>query len=524
MKVSTRPVSRIHCPIEPEILLADIQNELAIEEQREVQRHFQTCEQCRARSEQLREVYEQVAGLSDVADVPSADVRDTVLRDSQGHLRAVRLTRGLNLSVRGSVLAVIGAIAALIILIVLIARPFLQNHLLSVQRSQNSLSKLAPVGSGFYYAETVKLIPVTVSGTEWDLGEVIVLDEHTGQVVRSLPASNLTPFVPDLGIGAGTNIRPALSADGKTIIEAAIPSDGHSATAFAAIDAVSGKLRYITHMTPPAGVTAQADPTIRQFWISPDNATVLVLADLVVNNVRSPHLLRYSLDKGKLLDGIVPPLDSTASLSGTTSALSPKGDMFYDATLVKDAQGHLGEQIIFVGLTTRKIEASIFIPGESQLTAMTLSPDGSQIFLFNGKTATISFISVASRSVVATVQLSGKPSTDSGTATGDASLAITPDGSKLVAVADRIVNDVRTYNLWIVSVDQQTFLTLVQDPHSAFGAVDTTSDGSTALILRPDGTVQTLTTTTPKHPQPWVQLADKTAIIQLIKAYQPAAK
>ncbi|HKD76119.1 MAG TPA: hypothetical protein VKB76_11520, partial [Ktedonobacterales bacterium] len=332
MKTTTRTLGRVHCPIEPETLLADIQGELSIDEARLVKQHIQTCERCQARSRQLREAYEQVATLADAPSVPLADVRDTVLRDSQGHLRTARMTRGLNIMTRGSLLAIAGTVAVVGIIIAFIARPLLQGHLLSSQPSQNTLSNPGPVGPGFFYAETIKLIPVSYNGAEWDLGEIIVLNEQTGQVVNSWPSSNQSPFVPELGIGAGTDIQPAMSADGKTLIEAAIPSDGHSPTAFAALDTATGKVRYITRLTAPPGLGDQADPVIRRLWIGSGNTTVYILADLSVNNQRSPHLLQFALANGQQENGVLPPLDSTTVLGGSATAIAPNGNALYDAT------------------------------------------------------------------------------------------------------------------------------------------------------------------------------------------------
>ncbi len=522
MKTTTRTIGRVHCPIEPETLLADIQGELSLDEARLVRQHIQTCERCQARSRQLREAYEQVATLADAPSVPLADVRDVVLRDSQGHLRAARVTRGLNIMTRGSLFAIAGTIAVVGIIIALIARPLLQGHFLASQPSQNTLSNLGSAGPGSFYAETIKLVPINYNGSEWDLGEIVVIDEHSGQVVHSWPSSNQSPFVPELGIGSGADVQPALSADGKTLIEAAIPSDGHSPTAFAALDTATGKVRYITRLAAPAGLGVQADPVIRQMWIGSGDTTVYILTDLTVNDQRSPHLLQFALANGQQENGVLPPLDSTTTLGGSATAIAPNGNALYDAVALTNMAGQRGVQITFATISSHRIDSALFIPGDFQLLALAVSNDGSQIFLLNGKEATLYVISAATRSVANILPFQGtQPSSITGSLTGDAALALSPDNQTLVAVSDRIASNNRSFMMWIINVNQLTFSTvLVNQP---VGPVALTSDGSSVVMLRSDGTLDTISATSPAQPQPWVILTDHIPVIQLAGAFWPAS-
>src|SRR5579863_9025871 len=100
----THTPRRVRCPIEPEVLLAYIQNELPIDHLRQVQEHIRTCDECETRLEQLRQAYELVGSLNDVPSVPPAGLHETVLRDSHGRLRAVRMARVLNLPGRSTLL------------------------------------------------------------------------------------------------------------------------------------------------------------------------------------------------------------------------------------------------------------------------------------------------------------------------------------------------------------------------------------------------------------------------------------
>jgi predicted anti-sigma-YlaC factor YlaD len=545
VKPSTRTAG-IHCPIAPETLLADIQGELSIEEARDVQNHIRECATCQARSQQLRSAYEQVAMLADEDDVPVADVRGIVLRDSQGHLRAVRLARGLNLSVRSLLISIAAIIAIMIILIATVARTFLRENIFTASRSQNTLTHVIPVGQGYYYAETVKLIPVKFGGVDWDLGEIVMVAERTGQVVRSLPASSQSPFKPELGIGSGTNVRPALTSDGKMLIEAAITADGHSPNAFALIDSVTGNVRYIKHLNLPSNVDPhQAEPIVHQLWVSGDNTTIYVLTKLAVSGQQHSYILSFNLADGTQNPDVVPPVDAGSVLGGLATIVSPDGKHLYDVVPAQDAQGKQGSAITFISLVTHQIEARLFIPDATQLPALGISPDNSQLFFFAGDSSTLYFISIASQSVTVSIPLIGK---DAGvnTSSGDSAtdmvlLSVSPDGRTVVVGRDKTLASRHAYDVWTIDVIQQTFFSYTQ-LRTPLQDVDLSSNGTTALLLGGEGNIQALpltaqpivtATTTdntnsqptptplPLTPQGWLTLADSTAVIQLIGGYDP---
>lgn len=529
MKVSTTgPARTIHCPIEPETLLADIQGELPLDEARGVQVHIRTCERCQARAEQLRAAYEQVASLAEVPVVPLAEVRDGILRDSQNRLRTARLTHGLNLSGRGLLVALVGVTSAIILLIVLLSGTFLKTRLLSTQRSQNALSTVTPIGPGLFYAETVKLVPVKVNGITWDLGEVVAVDEHSGRVVRSLPSSGQSPFLPELGIGSGTNIHPALSPDGRTVIEAAIPADGHTPSAFAAIDAITGQVRYVTRLQLPSSATSQSDPIIEQLWISSDNATLFVLTDLAAGDSRAPRLLQFAMNSGKQQPQVVPPLDDTLvadMLSTAATTIAPDGSMLYNAGPATDGHGNAGINVNFVSIPNRRIDATLFIPGRSRLIGIAATPDGSQICLFNGLSTAVTFISTKTRAVTTSFTLAslGTPPTNGADLHGpeNVSLVVSPDSKRLLIALDTPNNTPRSFHLWLVDVEQQELVAVTQFTQPV-GSIALSSDGSTLLVLRPNGTAQTVSASAPTaNLASWLSLEGNTAIIQLIGGYSP---
>jgi len=531
LKTTTRPLGNVHCPVEPEVLLALIQGDLLIDEAREVRLHIQTCERCSARFNQLQSAYEQVASLNDVPELPVADLRDNVLHDSQVHLRVIRMRNGLNLSVRATVLMGVAAIGIVLILIATLSRTLLQGNLLSTQRSQNLLTKVDSVGTGLYYAETIKLVPVKVSGADWDIGEVVTVDEHTGQVVRSLPASSSSPFIPSLGIGSGTNIKPVLSSDGKILIEAAVTSDGHSPSAFAIIDALTGKIRSITRLKLPTGADPQqADPTIRQFWLSSDGKTLFILSDLVVKGLRTPHVFTFTVADGKQSNDVMPPTDANTTnvaIIGTTTAISPDGASLYDVAPGTDDKGNLGIFISFGQTVTRTITSRLFIEGDFQLVSLVVAPDNKQIYVFNGATATLYTISATTRAVIGTLPLQISGGAANGTkiqydSSDMTSIAVTSDNHFLAIGLDRNNQANRAYNFWIINIDQGVFQTYSQltDP---VGMVSMSSDNSSVILLRRDGTLGIISVVNSHSPKPWVSLAGNAAVIQSIGAVVPAA-
>lgn len=531
--MSVKSTPRVHCPIEPEVLLANIQGELPIDEKRLVELHLRTCEICQARLRELTNAYDLVASLTEIPVMPTVDVRDEVLRDSQRRLRGKRAVRGLNLQGRALFMAIAGIVSAILIVVVIFANPFFRAHFLSTQRSQNSLSHLTPVGPGVFYAETVKLIPVSVGGAQWDLGEIIAVDEHTGRVVRSLPASASAPFFPELGIGAGTNIHPILSADGRTIIEAAIAADGRNPTAFAVVDSLTGKVRYVQQLAVPTNADPQADPIIHQMWLSPDNTTVYVLTDLAVNGTRSPRLLQFALVNGTQSNYVWPPLDdqyAATALANTTTTIIPSNTLLYSATPTTNAHGQAGINLSFVSITARQVSSTLFIPGDFRFFGMTATPNGSEVLLFNAHTGVLYIISGASRSIIGEVVLSipGAPP-KTGTAQQNSevvSLVVSPDGKDLFIARDAPDDSPRNFELWAVDLNQQSLLFTNLQPQP-FGVVTLSSNGSTIILLRDGGKLETLPAMPAQGqsatPNGWVTLADGAQIIQVIGADAPPA-
>ncbi len=528
LKSVTHPTRHVNCPIEPEILLADIQGELTIDEARLIHAHQRTCAICQARGDQLRDAYEHVAGLADVPAVPIANLHESMLRESHGRLRAVRMARGLNLPSRAFLLGTTGLLVVALIFLIGIVRPFLQNNVLSTQRSMNSLHPAA-IGNGLFYAQTIKLIPIVFNGTEWDVGEVLALSEQTGQVVHSLPASPHPPFISQLGTGSGVAIPPALSPNGKLIAQAAILADGQSPTAIAVSDAITGHVDFVTKLALPDGAIAQAPLTVRQLWVSADNKTLYVLTDLVVNNARSAHILAFDLATGQQTNAVIPSLDSAANiqLGGYVTVFS-SGDVtakrspsLYDIQPATDANHHTGIYLTAVRFNDLHIIGPTFIPGDFRGISASISPDGATLYLFDGANATLSFIDTSTDAITGTMNLAptdGAPLNLGNPSTGiNSSIVVSPDGKTLYIGRDLIVGTTRLFIMRSVDVAARAVLTVTRFIQPV-GILAFTSDGSHLVLLRTNGELQSLITaniTTPTH---WVSLRGNASIDEIVGA------
>ncbi|MGH2515185.1 MAG: anti-sigma factor family protein, partial [Ktedonobacterales bacterium] len=187
-----RNLQALQCPLEPELLVAEFAGELPPDVTQAVREHIAVCETCGARSSALRAPYELLAslGMEQVANVP--DLRDSV----RAHLHANRFTKNMlraaSSVTRGGALGVTSVVGLLAIAALLFAGIFFNAHAHGVSRSSNTLGSVpAAAKSGVVFAETDKLVTVQDSaGHTWRVAEVIAVDQHTGVVARSLPASS----------------------------------------------------------------------------------------------------------------------------------------------------------------------------------------------------------------------------------------------------------------------------------------------------------------------------------------------
>src|SRR5690348_11916507 len=246
----------LQCPLDPELLVAELAGELPPNVAQAVREHLADCAICGPRSRALRGPYELLASLGrePVPYVP--DLRDVVRGDAaRGRLlrRVGHAARALGRGGALAAAAIVGmtALAAVILVGVLSAA-----GARTVSRSANRLVNVPAAAShGHLFAQTDKLVAVVdAAGHQWSVAEILSVDERTGAVVRSLPSAGDTLRT------AGDVDAPAavaVSADGNTIFELTAPTASRQ-QALVAVNTSSGAVRFATPLTLSSGTAAVA--------------------------------------------------------------------------------------------------------------------------------------------------------------------------------------------------------------------------------------------------------------------------
>ncbi len=513
---STRKLHGVHCPIEAELLLAIIQKELPLPDSREIYDHINSCDTCYRRYSELFEAYDQVASLGQEENVPAANLMNAVLEESQGRLKAVRVFRKINLRMRTVTFATLGTIVAIAIILALFLGPILQNTLLRSERSLNSLSSAQAIGSGLFYAETNKVIPVSYNGATWDIGEVIALNERNAQVVHSLPASPQHPFVPGLGVSGASSAAPVLSSDGKILLEPAESAGAGEAAAFASIDPISGKIRYISQLVGPPGTNSGAI-YIHQMWLDAANTTLTILGAGANVAQGQLYVLRFNALTGKELSSFQIPLIQGENDLNTQAAVLRNGQMLVLATSATEI-GKNGEIIQFIRPASGQYATQpLFIPGLWGIVSINVLADSSQIVVFNGETENMYFISVSTFQIVSTVPVAAFVNT-SFTGGDISALSVSQDGTLLMAVLNHtIIGGTTTYSIWMYNIPQASieYSFTVSSPVKSVSSV---SKNAYFTLTLENGQVDwfTVSGASQLSPTPWIILAGNAQIINTI--------
>lgn len=526
----THPITarQIKCPVEPEVLLAAIQEELQIEEARDVHQHLDECSFCHSRYDELYDAYMQIGILAQVDSIPQIDISGDILQESRGRLRVVRVARKFNLPLRTFFLLGSGSVIVVLILIMGVIGPFLRNNVLNTPPSHNILTKVPAIGAGALYAETNKLIQINRDGITWNIHEVVQIDEKTGHVLRSLPSSSQHPIQPGLGISGNAALPPVISGDGQTIIAPAQPTGTNDDDAVVVFDAIHGTVHNVIRLHVPPKADQQAPPIIQKMWLNQNGTIAYFLTSLSYKGDRSPHIIEYDLKNNTELNTVIPDFGTPALLGGTLDVITADGQYWLDGQIGKDKNNTVGFTITFVKMTANAIMGNLFLPGSfsasPDITKMMVSADGTQAFIFNGSTATVTFVSIPTMSISSVLSLQGSTIGESTNPfqSASASMAITPDGQHLILGLDYAGTFGKIYSIWTVNVGQQAFESLTR-LNLTVGQVGSSSDSTSGIVQRSDGTLEWFNINRPGSPQPWVKLDNSTPIIMIIGA-EPLTK
>lgn len=549
-RVTTRRMhtQTIRCPLDPEMLVAEFAGELPPDIARHVREHLLFCETCSQRSQTLRSPYQLISSLGSEPVPHVADLRDSVRVRVRSRRPIHELARFAARLGRGGTIILTG-ILGLAVIGVFLAVAFLFPAIAGVtSRSQNGLTEVpAAAPSGILYAETNKLVPVTDgTGTTWQVAEIIAVDQHTGAVLHSLPASPGTLRV----AGAG-QLPVAVQVSGNTAVELTPPGqNGHQA--LVGFDATTGNVRYITPLTLPQGRALPVSVTGGSLLAAPDQSVLYVGLDQP-DPRDAPSVLVVSLESGTITDTLtpgyntrvpMPPPPSSLPISAFPSAvphldttgmtitsglhgglaISPDGQWLFDVlSLTSRDQQHYAVIRRF-NAATGNLAQELALPGDFSL-ARILSGNNDetpQVYLVSGSPDAHCYILNAGDqgpTLVGNVPLGGPLAPPYTSFTGSLQLTVSPAGNLLYITQDVSSTDgqITGHDVWIVDVRGSTVAVHHSTPTSVGMVLPNSADpkGDQAFALR--GGVISLTDPELEGPlTPWLQLSDGKPVIQLL--------
>lgn len=550
-RVTTRGIhlQTIQCPLDPEMLIAEFSGELPPEVAHAVQEHLVFCESCNARSRALRAPYELISslGFEPVPYVP--DLRDSVklhVRARQSLRNVQRFTASLGRMGSIGLTAVLG----MLVLIAVLAGSFIYTAVAGIaSRSRNGLTNVpAAAQRGVLYAQTNKLIPVQdAQGRTWNVAEIIVVDERTGKVLRSLPDSQET-----LHLGSKAQLPVDVLVRGDTVAELTAPaSDGSQA--LVVFDTDKGALRFVTRLTLPDGraltQAMRADSLLR----APDGSAyyiglrprqpgtgepraLIVSGEGTVTGTLAPGFGRdipLPPPPGSLppsaFPSVVPYLDASqmrvAQGTGDALSLSPDGLWLYDVLVVSGTKGERYAVIRRFATADGSVAQELALPaGSFDLARMTVAetPLGPQLYLVTGSPAARAYILDAGAegpALIADLPLGGPASIPGATFSGTLNLSPSADGTRLYITQDVTSSAGGSgHDTWVLDT-QGTALIAHQSTLGEAGAIllNTAKDDPSArmFVLR-NGEVGITGSDILGALTPWLKLSDGQPIIRLL--------
>lgn len=550
-RVTTRRMhtQTIKCPLDPEMLVAEFAGELPPEIAKHVREHLLFCETCSARSRALRMPYEMLSSLGTEPVPHVADLRDSVRVHVRSRRTVQEIARFVARLGRFGVIVLTGLLGIAVIALFL-AIAFLYPAIAGVtSRSQNSLTDVpAAARGGVLYAETNKLVPIKDgTGHTWQVAEIIAVDEHTGSVLRSLPASGET-----LHVARANQLPVAVGISGRRVLEmTAAAQDGRQA--LVSFDAGTGKVAHITPLTFPGGQAIPASINATSLAISPDGSAAYIGLDLPYQLNGTPSVLVVNLASGTVTAALAPGFDtyvplppppgslpisafpsaipymSTSNMTVSsglhgTLALSPDGQWLFDVLSLTDQNQQHYALIRRFSAVTGALAQELALPGDFTLARL-LGGNNSetpQLYLVTGSPDAHCFILDASDqgpTLMGDVPLGGPVALPGTSFTGSLQLTLSAPGDHLYITQDAASTDgeITSHEVWVVDVHSNGVIVhhgLVTNagmvlPNSS------TQKGARTFALR--GGVISLTDPLLNGAlTPWLQVSDGKPVIMLI--------
>ncbi len=547
-RVTTRrgTLRQLNCPLEPELLVAEFSDELPPEVAVAVREHMAVCEICGKRAQELRTPYALLSSLGSAPAPYVPDLRENVRAKAARSERYLRPLRTLGSLGRFGLVVIMLAVVTLVAVVFGVSGLAKSLGIFTVQRTTNQLQHVPLAASrGALLAETDKLVTLTTpQGASWQVAEVIVADQRTGQVIRSLPASNAA-----LHSASDTTLPVGVVTDGRVIYELTA-RENSGRQALVGFDIASGATRFITSLTLPNGQSLPADISAVSLALSPDGATAYIGLSGTSGALSGPRALVFSIKTGKVTGsvsvttpdnvplppppGSLPPsafpsVIPSVSMSGLRQveaaggaiAISPDGQALFDAVLASDAKGVRYAIIRRIALPSGQVTV-LGLQGDFTATQLTASSSTSSLqvyFVTGSPQATVYVLDASAQGPTLLGQIAlGGPAAPATTGLND-TLTISPAaaGSRLYITQDATSSDgvIATHSRWLVDTQGMGVLASVTDPTTA-GALlaNTEPQGETFALI--SGQVAIGAPDLSTGWTPWFQTNDNSPIIRLI--------
>jgi hypothetical protein len=554
-RVTTRrgTLRSLNCPLEPELMVAEFSGELPPDVAQAVREHIAICETCGARAAALRTPYNLLTslGAEPVPYVP--DLRDRVRRKAAAEARWLGPLRALGALGRFSALAVALGIVLIGLVVFMLQGALASSGIFATARTTNAITHVVPAApTGVVLAETDKVM--TVSGgfsQSWQVAEVIVTDQRTGHVTRSLPAANT-----GLSVGSASSLPIAVITDGQTVYELTSMQNGGK-QAVVAINASTGATRFIRPLTLPTGKTLPAGAQAQSLALSPDHQTLYIGVGGAHGKLLSVRALVIAAASGKVTAAYDPAQITSVPLPPPTSSLpasafpsqtpivdvsqmtfteaaqgaivpSPDGVWIFDALYASDAQGVQYLLIRRINAATGQTAQALGLPGPFHSEQLAASPivGSPQLYLVSGSPDAVAYvidISQPQPTLLGDIPLGGPTSTNGAELHDTLSICPTADGQRLYVSEDSASTDnvVSAHTRWLL--DTQGMGVLASDSEGTRVGdllANPSASPSAKVFALVNGDIQVGAPDFSATWSPWLHAKDGTPVLRLI-ASQP---
>jgi len=547
---SLRP---LNCPLEPELMVAEFSGELPPEVAQAVREHIAICETCGARAAALRVPYNLLTSLGSEPVPYVPDLRDRVRARAAAENRFLGPLRALGSLSRFGVTSVVLGVALIALVVFVLRGALFSIGAFSASRTANAITNAAPAApSGVLLAETNKLI--TVGGglkQSWSVAEVIVTDQRTGHVTRSLPNSSGA-----ITSGSASSLPVAIAASGKSVYELTAQQNGGK-QALVAIDEASGATRFILPLTQPNGAALPADTVAQSLALSPDGQTAYIGVGKAHGALASLRALVVSLARGKVTAAYAPVAPGSTALPAPTSSLpasafpsqtpvvilsgmsfteaaggavvvSPDGQWLFDALFASDAKGSHYLIVRRFSAANGQTAQALGLPGTFQSEQLAVSPSVSspELYLVSGSpdaTAYVLDTSAQGPTLLGDIALGGPTATNGANLNDSLSLSPTANGQRLYVTEDATASDgvISAHTRWLLDTEGMGVMASVSEPTPVGALLANSSPSASAKVFTlVNGDIQIGAPDLSSRWTTWLHASDGAPVLRLI-ASQP---